>query len=123
MVFRAVLLLVLFGSASGADELVFDQKRQWERWAIPGGVVDLRVDGSLAMKRFGEQLDPLLNMTEFEHATRTRGEVTGGITSLSRGSSTRFLLDRDESTWWQPNPADGVGKWAKYRSTTRRDAT
>ena len=112
MKLRAILALILLAAASRGDEFVIDQKRQWETWTIPEGVIDLRPDGSMAMKRFGSQIDPLRNMAEFEHDTRTRDVVTGGIRALSDARSVALLTDGDEETWWQPDPGDGVENWS-----------
>jgi hypothetical protein len=106
-----ILVLVVAAATAHAEEIVIDQKGQWETWTIPQGVIDLRADGSMAMKRFGEEIDPLQDMTEFEHKTRTRGVVSGGIRSGTDAGSVQFLTDGDEGTWWQPDPEDGLDNW------------
>ena len=98
-------VLILAAGVSGAQELVIDERSQWLTWKVPQGVVDLGADGSLRLRRFQRKLDPLLNMGDFVHETRERGVVPGGITALSDRQSVGELLDRDEGTWWQPDPA------------------
>ena len=109
---RKIALLLLLASPCLAGELVIDRRAQWREWNIPGGVLDLRADGSLRMVRFAGKHDPMLNMGDFEHETRESGTVRGGIRVKSDVGSVGALLDRDESTWWQPDPADGLDNWA-----------
>lgn len=106
-----LLLLAAGATGAGAQELVIDERSQWLTWKVPQGVVDLGADGSLRLRRFQRKLDPLLNMRDFAHETRERGVVPGGITALSDRQSVGELLDRDEGTWWQPDPADGLQRW------------
>lgn len=107
---RAILAAVLLALPCQGDELVIDQRRQWEEWTIPAGVIDLRTDGSLTMRRFGDEVDPLRDMAAFEHETRTRGTVRGGIRALSNPGDVSLMLDGDAGTWWRPDPQDGVDK-------------
>lgn len=111
MRFFSILVLVLAAAVAHGAEIVIEQKDQWEAWTIPQGVLDLRADGSMAMKQFGDEIDPLQNMAEFEHNTRTRGVVSGEIRSGSNAGSMALLTDGDEGTWWQPDPEDGLENW------------
>jgi len=109
---RLVLAAVLVTGSLSADELVIDRRSQWQQWSIPGGVVDLRSDGSIVLREFEGRIDPLQDMSTYQHETREKGVVSGGITVGSQASSVHRLLDGDRTSWWQPDPAHGVGSWA-----------
>ena len=109
---RLILSLILVAAPALSDELVIDRRSEWQQWSIPGGVVDLRSDGSIVLKEFEGRIDPLSDMGDYEHETRERGLVIGGIDVGSRGNTVSRLLDDDESTWWQPSSTADIDDWA-----------
>ena len=111
MLLCVLMLLMLVHAASWSDEYVIEGRSEWTRWVRPEGVVDLRADGSLALKDFAGQMDPMLNMGDFEHVSRTSGTVRGGIKVRSNTGTARRLVDRDTTTWWQPRASDGLDNW------------
>ena len=108
----AVVLISLLATQAGfGDEYRIDRRSQWLTWRAPEGALELRGDGSLELGWYGGRTDPLDDMRQFEHATRTQGVVSGGITAYSNQSWARRLHDDNASTWWQPDPDDGLENW------------
>ncbi|MBI2505011.1 MAG: hypothetical protein HYW07_17470 [Candidatus Latescibacteria bacterium] len=104
-----IILLLLLGAGELAGEVLrIDQLSQWETWSFPRGAVELRQDGGLQLVRFGRSTDPMLDASSFEHKTIQRGLVRGGVRVRSNPGAAALLADRDEGTWWQPDPAEGL---------------
>ena len=95
-----------------AGTYTVDQKAQWEEWTVPKGVVELGEDGSVRLVWFRRNIDPIADAEKFEHKTRERGMVRGGIRVRSNQRDVSYLTDKDVDTYWKPDPDDPLDAWS-----------
>ena len=106
-----VLVIFLLPTGATAGTYTIDRKSQWEKWTYPKGAMEIGEDGSLGLVWFRREIDPMLDAGDFEHTTRERGVVQGGARARSNDADARYLIDRDERTWWQPDEKDPLDQW------------
>jgi len=107
----SVLAVLLLPIGAAAGTYTIDSKSQWEEWAYPRGAMEIGEDGSLSLEWFRRNIDPALDADRFEHKTRERGVVKGGARARSNNADARYIMDRDERTWWQPDEEDPLDQW------------
>ena len=107
-----LLMGLLLGGSSRADEVRFDTPAEWATWEIPVDIVRFADDGSLELKKFRKEINATLDAHLFTQPTQTRGEVAGGIWQVgSNPAAARRIMDGNLETVWQPSPADELVDW------------
>jgi len=106
------LILLLCTRASQAERLTFDRAADWESWQVPYGLVEVGDSGQLQLVKYHKNTNVVADASLFRHATRTRGEVSGGIWEAGSGQATAGrVIDGDPATFWKPDTSDVVGEW------------
>ena len=95
-------ILVCLPALAGADELRFDAKRDWEKWRLPLGAVELELNGTIRPVSVQKNINAVLNAPAFEGGIREAG---------SNESAARFVMDGREDTGWAPDPEDSPQDW------------
>ncbi len=100
-------------ASSQAETLTFDSAADWQSWQWPYGLIQVGETGQLELVRYRRDIDAVEDAHLFTHPTNTRGEaVAGGIWEAGSSANTAArILDGDSQTYWQPDPADPLGKW------------
>ena len=100
--------VLLFANPARAQDLVFTGE-EFAEWSHPQGLVTVRPDG-IEVKRFGSSFNAVANARDFK--PRPIGDY--GLRFARAASNQRqapLVGDQDPTTWWQPDPADGVEDW------------
>ena len=109
---HVLLVLLILAAPSQAERLQFAAPEQWASWQGPLDLVRFDADGSLGMRRFRKNIDPVRNAHEFSHLTAGGEPVFGGIWRAdSNRRDAGNAIDGDPTTYWRPDPADPLAKW------------
>jgi len=106
-----VVALFITFSQGIAGEYVVPRDLPWEKWKYPKGLLKFAEDGSVGLRWFRRDVDPIENAGEFRHKTVERGVVTGGLRAGSDEGGVRYLTDGREDTYWKPDPDDPLEDW------------
>ena len=102
---------VLWAGYAGAADLRWDTAAEWKTWNIPAGVSRVTPDGWVEVGGIRKGINAALNATQFSYERGGRPQE-GGVREV--GSNPRDagnLIDGQRSTYWAPDPDDGVEKW------------
>lgn len=98
----AVLWICLLWLPLGAEELRFETARQWRRWTLPNGIVELSPEGSVRPVAARKGSNAALDAAAFGGAIRGAG---------SNKSTAGLVMDGDRTTGWRPDPKDAPESW------------
>ena len=111
-------LSVLIGLAlalnpSYAEKLVFQGAESWQDWEVPFGLTEVGDQGQLRLTKYRKDIDAVRNAHLFSYESKSKGVVSGGIwEATSNPAAAQAIIDGDDTTYWQPDPADEVEDWA-----------
>ncbi|HID11465.1 MAG TPA: hypothetical protein EYP17_09230 [Candidatus Latescibacteria bacterium] len=105
------IFVCLLSSQGTAGEYVVPRDLAWEEWTYPEGLLDFGDDGSIGLRWFRRDINPIENAGEFEHETVERGRVRGGVRAGSNGGNVRYITDGRIDTYWKPRPEDPIEDW------------
>ncbi len=112
-----ITTLAFFGAlcwadASSAELLVFDSASGWQTWTMPRDLIEIGEAGELNLVHFSREIDAVRDAHLFNHSTKQRGEVKGGVWETGSSPETApFSLDGDPTTSWQPDSNDALKQW------------
>ena len=94
------------------DQVVIDQAAHWAEWEAPVGTHVITAEGAVLPRFLRRDINAALNAMEFETPEAGGDTLVGGIRRA--GSSTAqapFIMDGDQDTYWEPDPADPLKDW------------
>ena len=96
-----------------AERLVFQGAESWQDWEVPFGLTEVGDQGQLRLTKYRKDIDAVRNARLFSYESKGKGVVSGGIwEATSNPAAAQAIIDGDETTYWQPDPADEVEDWA-----------
>lgn len=85
-----------------AEELSFDTAKEWNRWKLPLGAVQVTPEGRVQPLEVRKDVDAVTDAAFF----------AGGIREVgSNAQDAALVMDGDPSTGWSPDPKDPVEDW------------
>ena len=100
-------------SAAYAERLVFQGAESWRDWEVPFGLTEVGDQGQLRLVKYRKDIDAVRDAHLFSYESKSKGLVSGGIwEATSNPAAAETIIDGDETTYWQPDPADEVEDWA-----------
>lgn len=97
MLLVAISLILSPGRAVG----VLRRIRPDTSWAMPRGVIELKGDGSVRLKKVRKKVNACLKAKDWG----------GSVEALSNPGTAYRAVDGRLDTWWSPDPKDPVEKW------------
>ena len=108
-----VCVCVFALSAAYAERLVFQGTESWRDWEVPFGLTEVGDQGQLRLVKYRKNIDAVRDAHLFSYESKSKGLVSGGIwEATSNPAAAETIIDGDETTYWQPDPADEVEDWA-----------
>ncbi len=108
-----VCVCVFALSAAYAERLVFQGTESWRDWEVPLGLTEVGDQGQLRLVKYRKNIDAVRDAHLFSYESKSKGLVSGGIwEATSNPAAAETIIDGDETTYWQPDPADEVEDWA-----------
>lgn len=108
-----VCVCVFALSAAYAERLVFQGTESWRDWEVPFGLTEVGDQGQLRLVKYRKDIDAVRDAHLFSYESKSKGLVSGGIwEATSNPAAAETIIDGDETTYWQPDPADEVEDWA-----------
>ncbi|MEE2628513.1 MAG: gliding motility-associated C-terminal domain-containing protein [Candidatus Latescibacterota bacterium] len=108
-----VCVCVFALSAAYAERLVFQGAESWRDWEVPFGLTEVGDQGQLRLVKYRKDIDAVRDAHLFSYESKSKGLVSGGIwEATSNPATAETIIDGDETTYWQPDPADEVEDWA-----------
>jgi len=108
-----VCVCVFALSAAYAERLVFQGVESWRDWEVPFGLTEVGDQGQLRLVKYRKDIDAVRDAHLFSYESKSKGLVSGGIwEATSNPAAAETIIDGDETTYWQPDPADEVEDWA-----------
>jgi len=108
-----VCVCVFALSAAYAERLVFQGVKSWRDWEVPFGLTEVGDQGQLRLVKYRKDIDAVRDAHLFSYESKSKGLVSGGIwEATSNPAAAETIIDGDETTYWQPDPADEVEDWA-----------
>ena len=108
-----VCVCVFALSAAYAERLVFQGAESWRDWEVPFGLTEVGDQGQLRLVKYRKDIDAVRDAHLFSYESKSKGLVSGGIwEATSNPAAAETIIDGDETTYWQPDPADEVEDWA-----------
>jgi len=93
--------------------LVFQGAESWRDWEVPFGLTEVGDQGQLRLVKYRKDIDAVRDAHLFSYESKSKGLVSGGIwEATSNPAAAETIIDGDETTYWQPDPADEVEDWA-----------
>ena len=108
-----VCVCVFALSAAYAERLVFQGTESWRDWEVPFGLTEVGDQGQLRLVKYRKDIDAVRDAHLFSYESKSKGLVSGGIwEATSNPAAAETIIDGDETTYWQPDPADEIEDWA-----------
>ena len=106
-------MLALALNPAYAERLVFQGAESWQDWEVPFGLTEVGDQGQLRLTKYRKDIDAVRNAHLFSYESKSKGVVSGGIwEATSNPAAAQAIIDGDDTTYWQPDPADEVEDWA-----------
>ena len=108
-----VLALGIFCEAAAQDQYRVDRRSQWLQWNIPEGAAAISTDGSIGLRRFSTPHNAAADAGDFQHETKKRGVVRGGVWNVgtdSRGAG-NIIDGNSDPPYWKPALSDALDQW------------
>ena len=94
------------------DEVVVDQAAHWAEWEAPIGTHVVAAEGVVLPRFLRRDINAALNAVEFETPEAGGDTLVGGIRRAgSSAAQAPFIMDGDQDTYWEPDPADPLKDW------------
>ena len=94
------------------DEVVVDQAAHWAEWEAPIGTHVVAAEGVVLPRFLRRDINAALNAVEFETPEAGGDTLVGGIRRAgSSEAQAPFIMDGDQDTYWEPDPADPLKDW------------
>ena len=94
------------------NEVVIDQAAHWAAWEAPAGTHVVAAEGVVLPRFLRRDINAALNAVEFETALANEDTLVGGIHRVgSNPEQAPFIIDGDQATYWEPDPADPLKDW------------
>ena len=94
------------------DEVVIDQAAHWAEWEAPIGTHVVTAEGVVLPRFLRRDINAALNAMEFETPEAGGDTLVGGIRRAgSSDAQAPFIMDGDQDTYWEPDPADPLKDW------------
>ena len=94
------------------DEVVIDQAAHWAAWEAPVGAHVVAAAGAVLPRLLRRDINAALNAMEFETPEAGGDTLVGGIRRAgSSAAQAPFIMDGDQDTYWEPDPADPLKDW------------
>ena len=94
------------------DEVVIDQAAHWAEWEAPIGTHVVTAEGVVLPRFLRRDINAALNAVEFETPEAGGDTLVGGIRRAgSSDAQAPFIMDGDQDTYWEPDPADPLKDW------------
>ena len=94
------------------DEVVIDQAAHWAEWEAPVGAHVVAAAGAVLPRLLRRDINAALNAMEFETPEAGGDTLVGGIRRAgSSAAQAPFIMDGDQGTYWEPDPADPLKDW------------
>ena len=94
------------------NEVVIDQAAHWAEWEAPAGTHVVAAEGVVLPRFLRRDINAALNAAEFETAQANEDTLVGGIHRAgSNPVQAPFIIDGDQATYWEPDPADPLKNW------------
>ena len=107
-----LVLVAQTGYRLTRDEVVIDQAAHWAEWEAPVGTHVVAAEGAVLPRFLRRDINAALNAVEFETAEVSGDTLVGGIRMAGSGAvQAPFIIDGDQDTYWEPDPADPLKDW------------
>ena len=107
-----LVLVAQTGYRLTRDEVVIDQAAHWAEWEAPVGTHVVAAEGAVLPRFLRRDINAALNAMEFETPEAGRDTLVGGIRIAgSSAVQAPFIMDGDQDTYWEPDPADPLKDW------------
>ena len=94
------------------DEVVIDQAAHWAEWEAPIGTHVITAEGAVLPRFLRRDINAALNAMEFETPEAGGDTLVGGIRRAgSSAAQAPFIMDGNQGTYWEPDPADPLKDW------------
>jgi len=125
-IFAKLLLAQPRGYSLRSDRVEISNSAHWQAWSAPADMVEVDPAGAIRSRFVRGPYNALSDASQFSHiiANNARGQfdnafdldgelrARGGIKqALSNPSLAGRIMDGDEATFWEPNPADPLSDW------------
>jgi hypothetical protein len=105
LLFLWLVVACVGGSAAHAGTMVFDSRKDWEWWTLPGGALRVTEDGWVVPTYIRKRINACLDAKEFVVERDETGNPVrwGGIKAAgSNASAAASILDGNPGTSWGP---------------------
>ena len=107
-----LVLVAQTGYRLTRDEVVIDRAAHWAEWEAPVGTHVVAAEGAVLPRFLRRDINAALNAMEFETPEAGRDTLVGGIRIAgSSAVQAPFIMDGDQDTYWEPDPADPLKDW------------
>ena len=94
------------------DQVVIDQAAHWAEWEAPIGTHVITAEGAVLPRFLRRDINAALNAMEFETPEAGGDTLVGGIRRASSSAAQApSIMDGDQDTYWEPDPADPLKDW------------
>ena len=94
------------------NEVVIDQAAHWAAWEAPAGTHVVAAEGVVLPRFLRRDINAVLNAAEFKTAEANEDTLVGGIRMAgSNPVQAPLIIDGDQATYWEPDPADPLQNW------------
>ncbi|MDE2737418.1 MAG: gliding motility-associated C-terminal domain-containing protein [Gemmatimonadota bacterium] len=94
------------------DQVVIDQAVHWAEWEAPVGTHVITAEGAVLPRFLRRDINAALNAMEFETPEAGGDTLVGGIRRAgSSAAQAPFIMDGNQGTYWEPDPADPLKDW------------
>ena len=107
-----LVLVAQTGYRLTRDEVVIDQAAHWAEWEAPVGTHVVTAEGAVLPRFLRRDINAALNAMEFKTPEAGGDTLVGGIRMAgSSAEQAPFIMDGDQDTYWEPDPADPLKDW------------
>ncbi|HIL11708.1 MAG TPA: hypothetical protein EYG11_23725, partial [Candidatus Latescibacteria bacterium] len=93
------------------DRVEVSRAGHWQDWTVPRGTSIIRADGTVEPRFMRRDINAVLNAGQFRYVSEG-DTLTGGIDAAgSNIEQAPFVIDGDETTYWQPELERPVADW------------
>jgi hypothetical protein len=94
---------VLPGYEVRADRVVIETPDHWRVWDAPTGARIIRADGTVIPRLLRSRINAVYSAED--------DSVIASSIANSNPEDAALAIDGDETTFWEPDPLDDIGKW------------
>jgi hypothetical protein len=100
------------GYRLGNRSVVIEGAEQWRAWSAPLGVREIVSDGTVLPRFLRAGTNAVANAGEFFRVDVEEDTLYGGISAAGSNIETAVhVIDGDPSSYWEPDPEDGLENW------------